>query len=126
MESTELSQEKYDKLRAYAVKSVIEYDSSPEEVVRVLEKGGMTPEQAQGVIQEMKDANIFNMKRQVEKKDRGAAYRKIAIGALFLVGGLIITILTYANASGGGRYVITYGAIIWGAIKLIDGLTDLK
>lgn len=46
-------------------------------------------------------------------------------GALWLGGGLIITIGTYMMASNGDRYFITYGPVIYGAFRMIRGFTKL-
>ena len=51
--------------------------------------------------------------------------RNIVIGLIFCIGGILVTALTYSAASGGGRYVIAWGAIVFGAIQFIRGLTQL-
>lgn len=45
------------------------------------------------------------------------------IGALFFFGGIIVTIVTYTAAEGGGTYVVAWGAIIFGAIQMFRGLS---
>ncbi|MBX7154290.1 MAG: hypothetical protein K1X91_04970 [Bacteriodetes bacterium] len=48
----------------------------------------------------------------------------ITKGLLFLVGGILITGITYASASeGGGTYFVMYGPIIYGVITLVRGLS---
>jgi hypothetical protein len=42
-------------------------------------------------------------------------------GAMWCVGGLVVTGITFAMASGGGIYVVAYGAIIFGAIQFLKG-----
>lgn len=50
--------------------------------------------------------------------------RDLLIGGLWLGGGLLVTIVSFASASeGGGRYVVTTGAIAYGLVRLIRGLT---
>jgi hypothetical protein len=49
----------------------------------------------------------------------------ILYGALWLGGGLIITIGTYMMASNGGSYFITYGPVIYGVFRIIRGFTKL-
>jgi hypothetical protein len=44
------------------------------------------------------------------------------VGGLVVAGGLIVTIVSAASASGGGRYVFAWGAILFGAIAFIRGL----
>jgi hypothetical protein len=52
------------------------------------------------------------------------ALRKMSIGAVFLVGGGVITGITYAHAANsptGGTYVVFWGAIIFGFFDLVWG-----
>jgi hypothetical protein len=53
-----------------------------------------------------------------------SARRSIWIGLALSVGGLVLTIVTYANASdsGGGTYIIAYGPMLFGVLTLITGL----
>jgi len=51
-----------------------------------------------------------------------AATKNMLYGALWCIGGIIVTAVTYSSASGGGRYVIAWGAIIFGAIQFLRGL----
>jgi hypothetical protein len=44
-------------------------------------------------------------------------------GGLWCVGGIIVTAVTYSAASGGGSYVVAWGAILFGAIQFFRGLT---
>ena len=46
----------------------------------------------------------------------------VAVGILWLAGGILVTALTYAAASDGGVYIIAYGPVIYGAIRLLKGL----
>lgn len=57
--------------------------------------------------------------------ERGAARRRIAIGALWVVGGLAVTGVTYLIASGGGTYLVTWGAVIYGGIEMVKGMAAL-
>ncbi len=45
-------------------------------------------------------------------------------GALWFIGGLVVTVATYAAAIGGGTYVIAYGAIIYGIVQFIRGALE--
>ncbi len=56
---------------------------------------------------------------------KGTGVRNIIVGGLILAVGLIITLATYASATshtGGGHYVVAYGAIFCGGIQLVRGL----
>lgn len=56
---------------------------------------------------------------------KGEAGRNIVVGGLWCVGGIVVTALTYSASSGGGRYVVAWGAILFGGIQLIRGLIQL-
>ncbi len=52
---------------------------------------------------------------------------QLAIGALLLVVGVVITVMTYDSASTyGGTYVIAYGPMVVGVIKIVRGLSALS
>jgi len=47
----------------------------------------------------------------------------LVMGAIWLAGGLLVTLGTYsAAASGGGQYVVTTGAIVYGVVRIARGL----
>jgi hypothetical protein len=51
----------------------------------------------------------------------------MALGAIICIIGLVVTIGSYAAASGssgGGSYVIAWGAIVFGAIRFFKGLSE--
>ena len=43
-------------------------------------------------------------------------------GGIWCAGGLLITIATYTAASGGGTYIVAWGAILFGGLQFIRGL----
>jgi hypothetical protein len=45
-------------------------------------------------------------------------------GALWCGGGILVTVFTYAAASGGGTYVVAWGAIVFGAIQFFKGVAN--
>jgi hypothetical protein len=52
-----------------------------------------------------------------------AGTRMMLQGALLCIGGCVVTAVTYSMASkAGGSYVITWGAIVFGAIRFFRGL----
>lgn len=55
-------------------------------------------------------------------QDRKAAVKQMAIGGVVALVGLIITIVTYRAASGGGHYVVAWGPAIFGLIAFVRGL----
>jgi len=52
--------------------------------------------------------------------------RDMVVGGLWCLGGLIVTIGTYAFASGGGTYFVAWGAVIFGAIQFFKGLIQAE
>ena len=54
---------------------------------------------------------------------RSKKQHNIVIGAILMTVGILITAGTYGSASeSGGTYVIAYGPIVFGAIRIIRGL----
>ena len=51
-----------------------------------------------------------------------SANRDIGMGLVWLIGGSLVTALTYSAASNGGRYVLAGGAIIYGFLRFILGI----
>ena len=51
--------------------------------------------------------------------------RNLVVGGLIFAVGLLVTIGSYSAASGGGHYVVAYGAIIVGAIQFFVGLVQV-
>ena len=61
-----------------------------------------------------------------ESPHQVAANRDMLVGGLWCLGGIIVTVVTYssvANSPGGGTYVVAWGAILFGALRFIRGLT---
>ncbi len=56
-----------------------------------------------------------------------AGHKNMLYGALWCIGGIIVTALTYLEAvtnPAGGTYIIAWGAIVFGAIQFIRGLVQ--
>lgn len=78
---------------------------------------------ASGVPEDIAATIVRDLSGKIRDAKRKRARRDILVGGLFFVGGLVITLITYSNAShGGGRYVVTWGAIIFGGIQFFRGL----
>jgi len=54
--------------------------------------------------------------------DASAALRKMFFGALWAIGGTIATIIGYNSAGGGGKYIVFWGAILFGVVDFLIGL----
>lgn len=62
---------------------------------------------------------------EVARTARDEAVKQIWIGGLICIVGLVVTAVSYsiaAEGGGGGKYVIAWGAVIFGAIRLIRGI----
>ena len=60
-----------------------------------------------------------------ESERRAARSHNIMIGLLLLVVGVIITAVTYDSASQqGGTYIIAWGPMVYGGIRLFKGLAS--
>ena len=56
------------------------------------------------------------------KKMDDDAGKNILFGALWLVGGFIVTAATYEMARNGGSYVLAWGAMLGGGLQLLCGI----
>ena len=91
--------------------------NSQGEVESKLRERGVDAEVAQLITHK-----LFALRGEARKK---AGSKNMLIGALWCVGGLAVTGLTYSAASdGGGTYIVTWGAIIFGAIQFFRGLVQ--
>ena len=59
--------------------------------------------------------------------DQSAAKRNMVFGGILFAVGLMITVGSYSSAAdgGGGRYLVAWGAMIFGALRFIYGLVRL-
>jgi hypothetical protein len=61
----------------------------------------------------------------MDSERRSRRNSDLVIGALLLGLGLIVTLATYSSASqSGGTYVVAYGPMIFGAIRIFRGLAS--
>jgi hypothetical protein len=63
---------------------------------------------------------------QTKSRGNGAGSGDMVLGGIICLIGLVVTIGSYAAASessGGGRYVIAWGAIVFGAIRFFKGIS---
>lgn len=60
-------------------------------------------------------------------RPKSRAKNDTAVGLAFLLGGLLLTALTYASASSsrsGGSYIVAWGPVLYGAVRLIRGVSS--
>jgi len=64
---------------------------------------------------------VDNLEQQIEQARKSRANKDILYGALWCVGGIVVTTVSMAAGRGG---IIAYGAIIFGGIQLIKGIVN--
>lgn len=61
-----------------------------------------------------------------EEEAKKEGHNDMIIGGLWIAGGLILTIGSYMMvADKGGRYLITYGPVIYGVIRFFKGVSKM-
>ncbi len=121
----DLSQEDIEK----AVEAIYTYAGallragrSEDEVEDALVEKGIERNTAMVVVRKLTSARASTEK----SNDRDKGFSDMMIGGLIAGVGIVITAITYSAASeGGGRYVIAWGAIIFGAIRFFRGLSRM-
>jgi hypothetical protein len=91
-------------------------------------KNGSSPQQIQGMLvekgldQESAATVVSNLTRMRSEAVRDAGKKNMLYGALWCIGGIVVTGATYSAASDGGTYIVAWGAIVFGAIQFFRGL----
>lgn len=65
-----------------------------------------------------------NVEKHYSAAKNKAADKNMLYGGLWCVGGIVVTAATYSAASGGGSYVVAWGAILFGGIQFFRGLSQ--
>lgn len=107
-------QEIVNQIYGFTVDMLYNQKKSVEETKAALIENGLRAEDA--------DVVIANLQNQYKQEKREAGNKNMLYGALWCVGGLLATILTYSAASDGGTYVVAWGAVIFGAIQFFKGV----
>jgi hypothetical protein len=64
---------------------------------------------------------------EISKQKKERAKRDMMFGGGICIVGLIITLVSYSVASSsGGTYVVTWGAVIFGALQFFKGLISMR
>jgi len=64
--------------------------------------------------------------RDLHEARQEAARTNVRHGGYWLVGGVLVTALTYLVASPGESYVVAWGAILFGGIQFLRGLGGIR
>ncbi|MPM24412.1 hypothetical protein SDC9_70894 [bioreactor metagenome] len=101
----------------YAASLLIDQKRSPSDAKRKLMEKGLDEQNATIIID--------SLHKEISTQKKARANKDMLFGALWCIGGIVITAATYSAASGGGTYVVAWGAIIFGAIQFFKGLANL-
>lgn len=105
-----------DKVYQYTINKMANNGVSATQMKEDLINQGLTADDADIVVNKVSQM-IKESKKENGKKD-------MLYGALWCIGGIVVTAITYSAASGGGTYIVAWGAIFWGAIQFIKGLIN--
>jgi hypothetical protein len=62
--------------------------------------------------------------KQYRTSGGGGGSGQMVAGGLICLVGIVVTVGSYMAASGGGTYVVAWGAIVFGAIRFFKGLAE--
>ena len=116
-------------IHAYVI-DCLNHGSKPSDIRTSLMAKGLSPAEANRVVQSAvhrqtggafgDDADISDVAAL-----QAIGRRNMAIGGLVCVIGLVVTLGSMAAAGdGGGRFVIAWGAIVWGAVQFFRGMNQ--
>lgn len=86
---------------------------APQVESKLMQKG-LDPSAASVVVR-----NVFSWR---SKANHQAAKRNMLYGALWCIGGFLVTAVTFSAAGEGGRFIVAWGAILFGAIQFCRGI----
>jgi hypothetical protein len=84
------------------------------DILKELEGQGMERSAAQAVL-----ARLY---KKSDTAGREAAFKTMLIGGSICLIGIMITLVTFEAAAGGGRFIVAFGAILGGGYKFLEGL----
>ena len=114
MEKINNNQQKINQAYEYAINQIIHGGKHPNDVISELVIEGLAIEDAQAIV-----ANIMH---KMHEKQKQKSNKDILYGALWCLGGLLLTWITYDAASKGGTYIVAWGAILFGALQFLKGV----
>ena len=107
-------QEAVDKIYVFAANLMVNEKKSAAETKEALINQGLSNESAKAVVE--------NLEKQIKETKKERAGKDMMYGALWCIGGIMVTAVTYTSATGGGTYVVAWGAILFGAFQFVSGL----
>lgn len=113
------------------IESELARGQAPEQITASMVQQGWSLEEA--------NSSVTAINQKIQNSARNAAFlrdavrraaqakhgRNIFLGGLWFAGGLIVTVGSYLSATSsreGGRYLVAWGAVIFGGLQLLGGL----
>ena len=96
----------------------------PKEIQRKLVEGGMEADAAGEIVRKLGRHMNIGSGRAPQQTPNQSGSGDMLYGGLFCVVGVVITVGSYMAAaqSGGGKFVIAWGAIVFGGMRFVRGL----
>ena len=88
---------------------------SAEETIQILIDNGEDAKQAENIVNKLL--------LYASESNNKSTNNSLIYGLVLFFGGVLVTIITYSNAQGGGTYVIAWGAILIGAYRIFKAVT---
>jgi hypothetical protein len=99
-------------LKNYALLLKFQHKKSDKEVHHILKMGNLPAERCDALINSFDDS-AKDLKKEASEKNSWT-------GALWLIGGIVVTIFSFTNAESGGTYFVATGAIVYGLIRMFN------
>ena len=103
-----------DALYEHATVLLFVRHKSEQETIHELMADGLDEPSAREIVKDLLE--------RVERTKQARAQKDMLYGGLWCLAGLVITIMSYNAASGGGTYVVALGEIIFGGYQFFKGL----
>lgn len=113
MENTIEQTNPTDQIYAFAADQMVRQQKNNYQVKMALIEQGLSEANAAIVVE--------NLEMQIEQARKNKANKDMLYGALWAVGGIIVTGVSMASNSGG---IIAWGAILFGAIQFVRGVIN--
>ncbi len=93
-----------------------------EEVQKHLIDKGLDPADVAKVVKSRAALNLMKTMEPSRSSPAKSGQKDMIVGAVWCLGGIVVTAVTYRAALAGGTYLVAWGAIVFGAIQFARGL----
>ncbi len=97
-------------------------------VERKLVERGVEPAAAKSIVANLKAARANAIREARSEAYAKVGTRAVIVGGLWFLGGVTVTLLTYdaaVNSPQGGGFLVAWGAILYGGLRLVRGIALL-